>query len=189
MHSEQWLTLSGAHNGLVTVAPACTFKALPGVEFAAAVQHIAGPDGSTTTLTPAAKWNLRPHTEAPVGVALSGAMVWNTAEARVEALQFNLPVSVRTSERLTLHSNLGWFVTPGSDDRHALFWGTQAEYFMQPDLVLMGEVFGQDRGNPGAQGGLRWVTDRGRTDVDMLAGHNIDGSGAHSFTLGVTIRR
>ena len=187
-HSEQWLTLSGAHGTLVTVAPACTLAALPGLELTTAVQHIAGTDGGTA-ITPGAKWSLRSHTEAPVGLALSAAMIWNTAEARVEALQFNLPVSTRVSEQLTLHTNLGWFVTPGGDDRHALFWGVQAEYFVRPDLALMGEVFGQDRGGPSMQAGLRWITDRDRVDVDLLAGHNIDGSGASSVTLGVTIRR
>lgn len=187
-HSENWLTLLDRQRSLLTVAPACTLTALPGVEWAAAAQHIAGPDGGTTTITPAAKWNLRSHTEAPFGLALSAAMVWNPAEARVEAVQFNLPVSTRVSERLTLHANLGWFVTPGDDDRHALFWGAQAEYFLRPNLVLMGEVFGQNRGDPGAQAGMRWTTDRGRMDVDLLAGRNIDGSGATSVTLGVTIR-
>lgn len=53
----------------------------------------------------------------------------------------------------------------------------------------MGEVFGSDRGAPGGQAGLRWVTDRGRIDVDLLTGHRIDGGRGNTLTLGVTIRR
>jgi len=50
-------------------------------------------------------------------------------------------------------------------------------------------VFGTDRGPPGGQAGLRWVTDRGRIDVDLLAGRRIDGTSASAVTVGLTIRR
>lgn len=187
-HSEQWLTHKDANNGLVTVAPACTFASLPRLELAIAVQHIYDPDNATT-ITPGAKLNLRSHTETGVGMAVSAAVVWNADDRRVDAVQFNLPVSIRATKRLTVHGNLGWVITPAETDQHALFWGAQAEYFLSSDLVLMGEVFGLDKGAAGSQAGLRWVMDRGRIDFDILAGHNVDGAGSNSFTLGLTIRR
>lgn len=187
-HLETWTTLPSDGGGLAVAAPACTLAGLPRLEIAAAVQSIWGSD-AVTTIAPALKLNLRSFEEASVGVAVSGTAVWNTADGRIETFALNVPVSHRINERLVVHANLGWIGQPGTDDRHALFWGAQAEFAIVPDLVLMGEVFGTDRGAPGGQTGLRWVTDRGRIDVDLLAGHRIDGGSASSVTLGVTIRR
>ncbi len=192
-HAENWVTLfddphaQPGGRGLVTVAPACTFADLPGLELAVIGQH-AWDDGTAQTVTPAAKYNFRPAS-AGWGIAASAQATVDLDTGRVEGFAVNLPVTVPVAPRLMMHGNLGWIGTPREQDRHALFWGVQAEYFLRPDLVLMGEVFGQDRGAVGGQAGLRWVTDRGRIDVDLLAGRNIDGSRASSVTLGITIRR
>lgn len=187
-HVETWLTRPDNGGFLSVAAPACTLAALPRLEIATAVQRSWGED-EATTIAPALKLNLRSFEEAPVGVAVSGTAVWNPADGRIEAFAINVPVSHRVSERLVVHANLGWIGQPGGEDRHALFWGAQAELAIAPDLVLMGEVFGSDRGSPGGQTGLRWVTDRGRIDVDLLAGHRIDGGPGSSLTIGLTIRR
>lgn len=192
-HAETWLTLfddPGAPlggRGLATVAPACTLKSLPGLELALAAQYLRD-GGGALTLAPAAKLNLRPAADG-WGLAVSAAATLDAGSGRVESVALIAPVTVPVTPRLTVHGNLGWIATPRGDDRHALFWGAQAEYALAPDLVLMGEVFGQDRGPAGGQAGLRWVTDRGRIDVDLLAGHRIDGARASSVTLGVTVRR
>ena len=110
-------------------------------------------------------------------------------ERRIETFAFNVPVSHRVNKRLVVHANLGWIGQPGTDDRHALFWGAQAEFAIVPDLILMTEVFGTDRGASGGQTGLRWFTDRGRIDLNLLAGQRIDGGPASLATLRVTIRR
>jgi hypothetical protein len=192
-HSENWVTLfddPGAPlggRGLATVAPACTLRGLPGVELALGAQYLRD-EGSAFTLTPAAKLNLRPAADG-WGLAVSAAAAFDARSGRVETLALIAPVTVPVTTRLTVQGNLGWIAAPRGDDRLALFWGAQAEYAVAPGLVLMGEVFGQDRGAASGQGGLRWVTDRGRIDLDLLAGHRIDGARAASVTLGVTIRR
>ena len=187
-HVESWLTLAEEADGLAVAAPAYTFAALPRLEIATAIQRTWGAD-EVATIAPALKLNLRSFEDAPVGAALSGAAIWNTAEGRVESFALIMPASSRINEWLVVHGNLGWIGQPGIDDRHALFWGAQAEFAIHPDLVLMGEVFGTDRGSPGGQAGLRWITDSGRIDVDLLAGHRIDGGSASSLTIGLTIRR
>ena len=110
-------------------------------------------------------------------------------EGRIETFAFNVPVSHRVDEPLVAHANLGWIGQPGTDDRHALFWGAQAEFAILPNLILMTAIFGTDPGAPGGQRGLRWVTDRGRIDLNLLAGQRIDGGPASLATLRVTIRR
>ena len=187
-HVESWLTFASAGDGLAVAAPACTLAAVPRLELAANIQRAWGEDDATT-IAPAVKLNLRSFEEAPLGVAVSGTAVWNTADGRIESFVLNVPVSSRIGPRLVVHGNIGWVGQPGSDDRHALFWGAQVEYALRPNLVAMGEVFGTDGGQPGAQAGLRWVADRGRIDLDLLAGHRIDGGPASSFTFGLTIRR
>lgn len=187
-HAENWVTLTGrGDRGLVTVAPACTLRRWPGIELSLAVQQ-RWDDRTAETLTPAAKYNLRPAARG-WGIAVSAAATIGLDTGQIETLAVNVPVTVPVTQRLVVHGNLGWIGTPGAADAHALFWGAQAEYGVARDLVLMGEVFGQDRGPAGAQAGLRWVTDRGRVDVDLLAGHRIDGTPGRSLTLGVTIRR
>lgn len=192
-HAETWLTLfddpgaAAGGRGLATVAPACTLQALPGLELALAAQYMRD-EGGMLVLTPAAKLNLRPAATG-WGIALSAAATLDAGSGRIDSLALIAPVTVPVTPRLTVHGNLGWIASPRGDDRHALFWGAQAEYALAPDVVLMGEVFGQDRGAVGGQGGLRWVRDRGRIDLDLLAGHRIDGTRAASVTLGVTIRR
>jgi len=187
-HVETWLTFAGNGGGLAVAAPACTLATLPRLEIAAAVQRGWGKDAATT-IAPALKLNLRSFEEVPVGLAVSATAVWNPADGQIQSFALNVPVSHRINEKLVVHANLGWTGQTGSDDRHALFWGAQAEFAIAPDLVLMGEVFGSDRGAPGGQAGLRWVTDRGRIDVDLLGGHRIDGGPGNTLTLGVTIRR
>ena len=187
-HVESWLTLLSEGGGFGVANPACTLKGLPRLEIAAAVQRPLGNDVATT-IAPALKLNLRSFEEASIGVAVSATAVWNPHDNRIEHMAMTVPVSARVNERLVLHGNLGWINAPGEADRNALLWGAQAEFEFMPDIVLMGEVFGTDRGSPGGQAGLRWVTDRGRIDVDLLAGHRIDGIAASSVTLGLTIRR
>lgn len=187
-HVESWLNLPSEGGGLAIASPACTLKGLPRLEIAGAVQRTFG-DDVATRIAPALKLNLRSFEEAPVGVAVSATATWNPRDNRIESMGMTVPVSARVNERLVLHGNLGWINAPGEADRNALFWGAQVEFELVPDVVLMGEVFGTDRGAPGGQAGLRWVTDRGRIDVDLLAGHRIDGTAASSVTLGLTIRR
>jgi len=187
-HVENWLTLSSDGRGLATAAPACTLKQLPRLEIATVVQRQWG-DDAVTAIAPALKLNLRSFEEAPVGVAVSATAIWNPADNTIETIAVMVPVSARLSERLVVHGNIGWINSPVETDRNAVFWGAQAEFVLVPNLVLMGEIFGTDRGSPGGQAGLRWVTDRGRIDVDLLAGHRIDGTPTSAFTLGVTIRR
>jgi hypothetical protein len=187
-HVESWLTLAGEGGGFAVANSACTLKALPRLEIAVAVQRTFG-DDVATTIAPALKLNLRSFEEAPMGVAVSATAVWSPRENRIETIAVTVPVSARVNERLVVHGNLGWINAPGEADRNALFWGAQAVFEFASDMVLMGEVFGTDRRLPGGQVGLRWVTDRGRIDMDLLAGHRIDGIAAASVTLGLTIRR
>ena len=187
-HVESWLTLLSAGGGLAVANPACTLNALPRLEIAAAIQRNWG-DDAATTIAPALKLNLSSFDEAPIGLAVSATAIWNPADNRITTIAVTVPVSAKVSERLVLHGNLGWIGQPGGTDRNAVFWGAQAEFTIGTELVLMGEVFGTDRGAPGGQAGMRWVTDGGRIDVDLLAGHYIDGTSASAATLGLTIRR
>lgn len=68
-----------------------------------------------------------------------------------------------------------------------MYWGTQVEFAIALDLVLMGKVFGTDSGAPGGHTGLCCVTDRGQLDFDLIAGHRSDGKSASSLTLGLMI--
>lgn len=187
-HVETWVTAVEDGDGLVNANPACTLAALPRLEIATSLQRSWGGD-IATRLAPALKLNLRSADEAPFGIAVSGTAIINLDTGQAESLAFNMPVSMRASDRLTLHANLGWVHHPSGGDRDALTWGGQVEYRALPDLWLMAEAFGRDRGAAGGQAGLRWVTDRGRVDVDLLAGQRIDGTPRTAFTLGITVRR
>lgn len=126
-HVESWLTLPSEGGGFAVANPACTLKALPRLEIAAAVQRTFG-DDVATRIAPALKLNLRSFEEAPMGVAVSATAVWSQRDNRIESMAVTVPVSARVNERLVVHGNLGWINAPGEADRNALFWGAQAEF-------------------------------------------------------------
>ncbi|TWT11425.1 hypothetical protein [Reyranella sp. CPCC 100927] len=188
-HLETWLTRGGPRSGLVNASPACTFEALPRLEVGATVQRTwaRGAHTSDTLVGPTLKLNLWP-VESGFGVGLAGATAWSVRAGHWETASLIVPVSISLHERLRVNFNAGWLYSRSGAQRNEAFLGAQVEAAIAADVMLMGEVFGRDRGRPGAQIGVRWTPGGGRWDVDLLSGWRTDGVTPWSMTLGLTVR-
>lgn len=185
-HLESWMTRYDADRGLVNLSPACTREAWPDLEIGAALQH-AWDGRSDTSTGPALKLNLRP-VERGWGVALATAATWSLDSGGFETASVIVPVTIPVNEQLRVNLNAGWLYSHASSDRHAAFFGGQVEARVTRDLSAMAEVFARDRGPGGGQVGLRWNPHGGDLDVDLLAGHYVDGASPRAITLGLTLR-
>lgn len=186
-HLETWVSRHDPKGGLLNLAPACTFLALPQVEFGVAIQHTWG-SAPDTTIGPALKLNLRPL-DTGVGFGVIGSATWSVNTGQTETASLILPVSIRLHEKIRANINAGWLYTRANRQQNQAFVGAQIEADIAPDLMLMGEAFARDSSQPGAQVGLRWTPRRGNIDVDLLSGRRTDGVTPWTVTLGVTIRR
>lgn len=191
-HIESWVSRSGHGRWLVTLAPACTARTLPGVELGAAISY-EGDDGSQPrvdgngllSLTP--KITLRSE-ERGVGVGLSGTFSLGLERGTAEGAAIVVPVTIPVAPGWRVNLNAGW-QWDRATSRHNVLVGGQLEFGVTPRLTLMVESFARDSGKAGAQGGARWTSRDGRVDIDLLAGRYLDGSTPSALTLGLTIRR
>ncbi len=188
-HLEAWVSRSGAKAGLLNASPACTFEAVPRLEVGAAVQRTwaRGARTSDTLMGSTLKLNLWP-VEQGLGVGIAGAGAWSARAGHWETASLVVPVSIALHEMLRLNLNAGWLYSRSGARRNEAFFGAQVEAAVVADITLMAEVFGRDRGQPGAQVGVRWTPSGGWLDVDLLSGWRIDGTTPWSLTLGLTAR-
>lgn len=185
-HAESWLTGFGNGRGLANLSPACTFTALPSIEFGAAIQHGWERGQRHTLIGPAVKLALRkPSRGIGLGVAASAAV--DAATGRAESAALLVPVTIDLTARVRTNFNLS-YQWARTGDRHGLVAGAQIEVRVRGKLSVMAEAFVRDGAKPGVQAGVRW-TPRAWIDVDLLGGRRVDGSGARAVTLGVTLRR
>lgn len=187
-HLESWIIGGEGGAGLVNLSPACTRRAWPRLELGAGVQHLWGGGGSDTTAGPAMKLNLR-RSDSGVGLAAAATAAWSLGSGRLETGGLVTPLTLVLSDRVRLNLNPGWSYSRTAANRNALVLGSQVEVQLRQDTGLMVEVFGRDRGQVGAQLGYRWTPGGGAIDVDVLAGHRVDGTTPLAVTLGLTVRR
>ncbi|MHB2266884.1 hypothetical protein [Pannonibacter phragmitetus] len=185
-HLESWVTHYGQGRGLLNSSPACTPLALPNVEIGGAIQHL-WDRADETTIGPAVKVNLRPtDTGLGIGLIVGGAV--GLRSGRVETGSLVVPFSIPIGDRILVNLNAGWTYAYAREHRQQAFFGAQINAQVRPDLTAMVEIFGHERERLGRQVGLRWNPGGGRYDVDLLAGHRVDGTSAQAITLGLTVR-
>lgn len=132
---------------------------------------------------------LKPLTLNGWGLALSaGTAAQRPAEGRPREWYLNVPASFSFREdRLRLHTSLGW--TRESDTRtHQLTWGIGSTAQLSERSWLIAESFGQNRGKPLYQMGVRHWLVPDRVQLDMTYG---DRFGSHSqerwFSIGLRL--
>lgn len=185
-HLETWATRSGPGRGLGNFSPACTLDRWPRLELGAGLFHVV--DGRDDTLAgPAFKLNLRP-VETGVGLGVSTTGAWSLRSGRLESAGLVAPVTIQMGERVRLNVNGGMLYSRTAAHRHMAFAGAQVEVQLSPQVSLMAEAFGKDRGLPGGQVGVRWTPGRGNFDLDLLIGRRADGVAPSAITLGLTLR-
>ncbi|QEI09062.1 hypothetical protein FXN63_01645 [Pigmentiphaga aceris] len=185
-HVDSWVSRQGGRDGGITLSPACTSKAMPDLEFSAAVQRNWG-SSRDTLVGPGFKYNFMPEAQG-VGLALAGSGAWSTRDGHFDNALLVVPLTLRLHEDVRVNLNAGWSYTHGRGRKEQAFLGAQVEYAVASDVSLMAEVFGRDGDPMGSQLGVRWTPGGGDVDVDLLYGRRLDGSTPRTVTLGVTFR-
>ncbi|HWJ71354.1 MAG TPA: hypothetical protein VNS79_15025 [Sphingobium sp.] len=185
-HVESWITRNSGESGLVNSAPACTTKAWPHIELGGFVMHDWTADASTTLIGLSPKFSLRSESTG-LGIGVTTNLGFNVDRSRLETGAVIMPLTLDVGKRVRVNLNGGWAWARTSD--YSLFVGGQVEFAMTPTLGLMGEVFTHDTGKAGGQTGLRWMSDHGRMNLDVLVGRYADGTTPTAVTIGLSIRR
>jgi hypothetical protein len=184
-HFETWRS-AGSGSSMLNFAPACTSHRLPRLEIGGFVGRRAEAGRHPMSVGLAPKLNLRAE-DSGLGIGLKGTVGLDARAARPSNFALLMPITLTPMHGIRLNLEGGWVWTRGQG--HDGFGGAQIEVTLRPQLDLMAETFARTAGRVGTQAGLRWTVDRGRIDLDLLAGRYTDGSTRNSVTLGVTVRR
>lgn len=183
---ESWAAGGGNGDRTFVVSPACTLAALPAVEFAFQPQRVRVDGSWTTELGGQAKIGVLPMDRFGIGVAPTIGVSHDASIDRTSRYFFNLPMTVAPLDRLKVNLNTGWLreATPRQD---FLTWGAGAEWMIAPPIMLIGEVFGRDKGRSGWQAGPRLSPFGEVLDLDLIVGRDLTGMPATWLTFGATI--
>ncbi|MDR2000223.1 MAG: hypothetical protein LBP94_01630 [Zoogloeaceae bacterium] len=89
------------------------------------------------------------------------------------------------NDAVFVHTNLGW-LREGEVRRDRLTWGVGTEVQLTERSWLIGETFGQNRGKPFYQFGLRHWLVQDRIQIDATYGNRVDGnSNERWFSIGL----
>ena len=168
-----------------TLSPACTFSALPSVQWGAALSRA----GGESQISPQLKAQVLSREDLGLELAVAaGAHVVLDRRHAFDGADLNLPLTWQPLQALRLNLNAGW--THAYDDgeqNHRLTWGSGFEYQLAPALTLIGERYGQRGGEQAWQAGPRLHLGE-FVDVDLIVGRSLSGDRDQWLTTGATVR-
>ncbi|MBN2987504.1 hypothetical protein [Pseudomonas lactucae] len=184
---DAWYT-ANRHDGAShseTLSPACTFSAMPSVQWGAALSRADG----ETQLSPQFKAPIGSWDELGLQMAVSAAA--HMAQARRHAYDgadLNVPLTWQPVAPLRLNLNAGWtHAYNDGDEKHRMTWGTGIEYQPAQALTLVAERYGQAGGDQAWQAGPRFHLGES-VDVDVVVGRSLIGERTQWLTTGATLR-
>lgn len=119
---------------------------------------------------------IKPFDEKSYGIGLVGGVVAHP-DIAIHANQignsyFFIPVSVALSDRIIVHTNLG--LSQLWDQGQTLMtWGVGYEVIITPQLMGIGEFFGDDHHGGYGHGGVRYWLIPNHLQIDMTVGHHV----------------
>lgn len=131
-----------------------------------------------------AKWQLRAVEGGVPGIALVFGGGADTRVGHLAELYALLPMTWTPAESLRLNLNLG-LVRDRSAAQWSTTWGAGMDWQLLPRLHLIGERFGDDRGEGGWQLGLRPVLRVDALHLDLAWGRDLDGIPGSAWSLGL----
>lgn len=172
-----------------TLSPACTFAAMPSVQWGAALFRATTAGSGETQVNPQLKAQVWSRKDLGLEMAASaGAHVALDRQHGFDGADFNLPVTWQPLETLRLNLNAGWsHAYNDGDQTHRLTWGTGLEYLVAPSLTVIAERYSQEGGDQAWQAGPRFHFGE-FVDVDLVVGRSLIGERAQWLTSGATLR-
>ena len=168
-----------------TLSPACTFEALPAVQWGAALSRA----NRETQVSPQVKAQVMSRQDLRLEIAVSAsAHVALDRRHAFDGADFNVPLTWQPLEPLRLNLNAGW--THAYDDgeqNQRLTWGAGAEYRVAHSLTLIVERYGQKGAEQAWQAGPRFHLGP-LIDIDVVVGRSLVAERAQWLTTGATLR-
>jgi hypothetical protein len=182
---ESWVSFADNHDFIGAISPACVVALGRPVEIGAQFQRERAGGSWGSGLSLKAKTSLLPVENRPFGLGISGGVSYDLSAGENDAIFLAVPITFQAGAPLRINLNAGWLWDRVAG-RHFATWGAGFEVSLKP-FTLIGEVFGQDSENPGAQLGIRY-TPVEKIDFDLIYGRNLAGEQADWVTLGVNLR-
>lgn len=175
------------HNA--TLSPACTFSAMPWMQWGATLSRAADAGTGETQVSPQVKAQLLSREDLGLELAIAaGAHIALDRQHAFDGADFNLPLTWQAMDALRLNLNAGWnHAYNDGAQQHRLTWGTGFEYQLAEGLTLIAERYGQAGGEQAWQAGPRFHIFK-LFDVDVVVGRSLIGERAQWLTTGATLR-
>ena len=172
-----------------TLNPACTFSALPYVQWSAALSRASNAGDAETQVSPQVKAQVWSQDALGLQVAVSATSHFALDRHHAfDGADLNVPLTWQPVSALRLNLNGGWtHAYNGGEQHHRLTWGTGFEYELADALTLMGERYGQEGGDQAWQAGPRFHVGK-MVDVDVVVGQSLSGDRNQWLTTGATMR-
>ncbi|KMT52846.1 hypothetical protein [Pseudomonas fildesensis] len=172
-----------------TLSPACTFSAMPWVQWGAALSRATNTGEGETQISPQLKAQLLSRQDLGLEMAISaGAHFALDRQHAFDGADFSVPLTWQPWEPLRLNLNAGWtHAYNDGEQKHRLTWGTGFEYRVAQSLTLIAERYGQEGGDQAWQAGPRFHVGQ-FVDVDLVVGRSLIGDRAQWLTTGATVR-
>ncbi|WP_369302923.1 hypothetical protein [Pseudomonas sp. N2-5-1-1] len=188
---DAWYT-ANRHEGnshSETLNPACTFNALPLVQWSAALSRASQAGDAQTQVSPQVKAQVWSRDDLGLQLAVSATShVALDRQHAFDGADLNVPLTWQPVQALRLNLNGGWtHAYNGGEQNHRLTWGTGFEYQLAHALTLIGERYGQEGGDQAWQAGPRFHLGA-LVDVDVVVGQSLSGERDQWLTTGATLR-
>jgi hypothetical protein len=183
---ESWLHLHGSQHELWAL-PACN----PGGNFeltlGGAIAYTDSHQDSGATVIQG-KTLLKPLETNGYGIGFAAGYATQPGSAHTGNPYFYVPVSFSLADdRVVIHTNLG-YTRERENQENRLTWGLGSEIQVTDRAWVIAESYGQDKGNPFFQMGVRYWIVPGHVQIDTTYGSNFGAiSDQHWFSIGLRL--
>jgi len=185
IQSANWLSHSnkGDNFGAAGVA----FQIVSNFETTLQTTRELGNGDSETSLTLQGKYLWR-DASAPSTWANSVAAgtTYDVQGGAISGAYAYIPVTFGITPAISMNGDMGWQYTR-PDSRNFLMWGLNASMRATDAVSFTGEIFGKDTGRAGQQAGVSWQAPDQVIAIDLVYGHDIDGTDGNWVTTGITL--
>lgn len=168
------------------VSPGCNFSG--NLELSLGVAHITRQYGNHLTAALQGKTLFKPLVPNGWGAGLVFGNQFQLGSRFIGDLYANVPLSFSfQDDRYIVHANLGWLHEKAAG-RHAMTWGMGAETRLTERSTLTMETFGQQRGQPFFQLGVKHWLLLDRVQIDASYGDRFGrSSGERYVSVGMVL--
>ncbi|NTV69190.1 MAG: hypothetical protein HGA71_03485 [Azonexaceae bacterium] len=183
---ESWVHLHGSQRELWAL-PACNpggnFELTLGGALAYTDSH---QDSGAMVIQ--GKTLLKPLETNGYGIGLAAGYATQPGSAHTGNPYFYVPVSFSLADdRVVIHTNLG-YTRERENQENRLTWGLGSEIQITDRAWLIAESYGQDKGNPFFQMGVRYWIVPGHVQIDTTYGSQFGAlSDQHWFSVGLRL--